>query len=146
MVTNNRSLLHAIIKFIDFMTSCSHKPSRTDFLKMCVFFLNFFRTTQINILAHVCPALGNRVKYKNDFVSESIYNVIVDMAPNFEYTMQKCWWKQQEIKCSEYFSPVLIHQGLCFSFNALNSHEMYRDEYVKKIWNIQTRSKFFFCI
>lgn len=56
------------------------------------FLRNLFRAAQLNALPHVCLSLCHYIELKDDFVNESIYNIIHDMAPNLEYIMKECQW------------------------------------------------------
>lgn len=64
----------------------------------------------------------------NSLMDESIYNVIEGMALSFDDVMYRCWWQNKIRNCSKYFLPVFTEDGFCFTFNALNSHEMYTNE------------------
>ncbi|XP_055308681.1 pickpocket protein 28-like, partial [Sitodiplosis mosellana] len=88
---------------------------------------------QLNALAHICPLLPQRLKSKENFATESIYDTIKNLAPNLEYTIQSCSWKQKRINCSEFMSPILTSNGLCFQFNALNSRDIYTTEMAPSI-------------
>lgn len=66
-------------------------------------------------------------RYRNDFVNESIYDIIDDFAPNIDYVMHECRWQQQK-NCFDYISPMMTHKGKCFAFNALSSYDMYTDQ------------------
>lgn len=61
-----------------------------------------------------------------DFLNESIYSTIIDIAPDLDDTIDRCLWKYNVISCSE-FSAVFSEDGLCFTFNALNSHEIFTE-------------------
>lgn len=87
--------------------------------------------TRLNALAHVCPLLPHLIEYKDNFTDESIYATIQDMAPNTRESFSPfCGWQRKFSKCSKLFTRVLTDDGLCLTFNALNSHEMYTNEYV----------------
>lgn len=64
------------------------------------------------------------------YTSESIYDVVEDMALTLDDVVHKCWWQGKEIDCAKHLMPVFNEEGLCFTFNALNSHEVYRNECV----------------
>lgn len=88
--------------------------------------MNLFRAKQLNALAHVCPNLQSNVEHMD--TNELIYEIIEDMAPNLGYVVQECRWQQKKINCSEYITPILTSEGLCFTFNALNPYDIYTDK------------------
>lgn len=69
-------------------------------------------------------------KYKLDnFTDDTIYDVIQEMAPILTETILAFKWKDLvEFGRSEFIVPILTESGLCFTFNALNSHEIYTNE------------------
>lgn len=84
--------------------------------------------TRLNALAHICPILPHLIPYNDNFTDESIYDTIQDIAPSIRQSTMGCMWQRRVAKCFEIFSPVLTEEGLCFAFNAQNSHEIYTDE------------------
>lgn len=87
---------------------------------------------RIKHLAHICPFLRNNISYnENDnFTNESIYKSIEDITPTIHELTEMCQWGEITGKCSHLLEPIMTEDGICFTFNALNSHEMYTDEYV----------------
>lgn len=83
-------------------------------------------------LLHTCQfrAWGFN-RFEKQFVNESIYDIIQDMAPSIDGTLKKCRWKSVNVPCSDLFEPIFTSQGLCFSFNALNSEEIFTDKCVE---------------
>ena len=79
-------------------------------------------------LVNVCPLLTVVIPNKNDFADEDIFNAIEDVAPNVEQITLSCAWKGAIINCSEYLEPILTHHGVCFTFNGLNSRDIYTDQ------------------
>lgn len=90
--------------------------------------LNIFRTRRLNGVVNVCPLLPNLVSFKDRFENESIYDTIQDVAPQFEDIFNECFFDDRNYPCSQKMKPILTDDGLCFAFNALNSHEMYTNE------------------
>lgn len=96
-------------------------------------FVQFFRKQRMDALTQICDNLPESfdVENRNDlqhFINESIYDVIRDMAPNFEETVQICWWQSKIENCSKFVFPVMTEEGICFTFNSLNSREIYTDQ------------------
>lgn len=52
-----------------------------------------------------------------------------DMAPTCIDTFSYCQWRNRVRPCHELFKPVFTEKGLCFAFNALNSHETFTNEW-----------------
>lgn len=83
----------------------------------------------MEVLAHICRFYGPVHDHlKDSFLNESIYDIIGDMAPKFDDTLSNCKWRNKERRCQELFKPVFTERGLCFAFNALNSHEIFTNE------------------
>lgn len=80
----------------------------------------------MSILAHYCPLL-QKIPFEYDFIGESMYEFIQLVAPSLEYSIVDCIWILDK-NCVKYITPVLTDDGLCFTFNALNSHDIYTDE------------------
>lgn len=79
-------------------------------------------------LQSVCPILESVFETEEKFSPDLIYEAIEDMAPKIDDVLDACRWKGKRFKCSERFAPVFTRFGLCFAFNALNSHDFYTDE------------------
>lgn len=60
----------------------------------------------------------------------TIYDVIEDMAPQFNETFLACQWQGKVDDCTKYIVPVFTEDGFCFSFNALNAHDIFTEEYI----------------
>lgn len=80
-------------------------------------------------LIHICQFyLPMNLDFGHEFMNDTIYDIIREMAPSLNDTMLECMWQYDVDNCSELFRPILTDEGLCFTFNAINSHEMYTKE------------------
>lgn len=80
--------------------------------------------------AHVCdPFLVEDFNLEQIHTGNSVYNIINDISPTFNDTMRLCKWRHKIDFCSAYFVPILTEEGVCFTFNALNSRDIYTEKY-----------------
>lgn len=80
-------------------------------------------------LLHICEFLDIKyAKFGSKFTNESIYEIIQNVAPSFNKTLTACKWQFKIYNALELFAPVLTGEGVCFSFNALNSRDIFTDE------------------
>lgn len=64
------------------------------------------------------------------YENETIYKTIRELAPKTIFSNSKCSWLGDEKPCPHYLRASLTEQGLCYSFNVLNSNEIYTNECV----------------
>lgn len=77
-------------------------------------------------IAHICDFMMHA--FDDKFIDGSIYDVIRDMAPSFGNTIVDCLSPDKAFGCSDLFVPIFTQDGQCFSFNDLNSHQVFTDE------------------
>lgn len=84
---------------------------------------------RLNSLAHICPFLPHLITYRDNFTNESIYDTIQDIAPSMRDSILLWDWERRKIRGTKWWSEIFTDDGLCFAFNALNSRDIYTDEY-----------------
>lgn len=83
-------------------------------------------------LIHLCQLNENKVivcdHFGNQFMNDSIYQLIHEMAPTCNETLSYCKWQERKYPCMELFKPVFTEKGICFAFNALNSRDTFSEQ------------------
>lgn len=72
--------------------------------------------------SHLSDAMQLEEEYTSDIIDK-----LREMAPTFNETMFFCKFRNALQPCQELFKEVMTEEGLCFTFNVLNSQELYRD-------------------
>lgn len=57
--------------------------------------------------------------------SESVYETIQNIGPEPSSVILFATWISQYVR----FMPIFTNEGLCFTFNSMNSEEIYTEEY-----------------
>lgn len=78
-------------------------------------------------LAQICPFLRNHVKFSDSFTNESIYDTIQEVALKLQRSDLNCF-NSMFLDCFDWLKPLITEDGYCFTFNALNAHDMYTNE------------------
>lgn len=80
-------------------------------------------------VAQICDAhLTDSFELGKNFTDYSIFDIIQDVAPTFNDTMFFCKWRNENNYCTKFFQPILTEEGVCYTFNVLNSRDIYKPE------------------
>lgn len=63
-----------------------------------------------------------------DAEEDDLWDTISDFAPPFNETLVDCKLFGEQIDCDKLFVARTSARGLCYTFNTLNSYEMYTNE------------------
>lgn len=79
---------------------------------------------------HLCNAqLIEYLEFGQNITTNEIYDIVRDLAPSLNDTMYYCKWRNEFNDCNAIFLPILTEEGICYTFNALNSRDIYTNEY-----------------
>lgn len=82
-------------------------------------------------ISHLCePHLMESFQLGKNNTDERIFKIINELAPSFTDIMFFCKYRNKFNLCQNYFKSILTDEGVCFTFNALNSEEVYTDKYI----------------
>lgn len=60
---------------------------------------------------------------------KSVVDLVDEIAFHRDEVLENCVWADQPINNCKYFRPVITSEGLCYSFNTLNSREIFSNKY-----------------
>lgn len=77
-------------------------------------------------LSHICDlkTFGGFEVGKN-FTDAVLIQQINDISIKLNDSLHYCNWHYKDKKCFELFRPILTEEGICFTFNSLNSRDIY---------------------
>lgn len=79
-------------------------------------------------MANVCNTKEFRQPWNNSRKPFDMVQLIKDMAIPRNETIRDCLFGEGDEQCTNLFTPVLTIEGICFTFNILNSNAIYRKE------------------
>lgn len=90
-----------------------------------------FRLQRMEALLQLCdPEVAKLLNHiGTDFTNSGFFDVISQIAPEFHNTMFSCNWRNDDPYCFKNFRTTITEEGVCYTFNALNSRDIYTDEY-----------------
>lgn len=65
----------------------------------------------------------NIMQYTDDLVIQSL----VAISPSKNGTILRCHWHNEQELCYDHFHRLLTDEGVCYTFNAFNSRDLYTE-------------------
>lgn len=94
----------------------------------------YVRYEKLSAIAQVCDAhLFLNTGFGKNFSDGRIVDQLREMAPSFDEMLFVCKWRNAPLfTCQNLFTEVLTEEGVCYTFNVLESEEMFREESIQK--------------
>ncbi len=93
--------------------------------------LKCFRVRYMQAISQVCDAhLTDKFEIGGNLDDKEITETLKTFAPTLNETMLLCKFRNKLEFCNKFFEEIVTDEGHCFTFNMLNSRELYREGYV----------------
>lgn len=88
------------------------------------------RLKRLEALIQICDSFTFTEFNLGETISDaSIVETLFNMSIKIEDSMHYCEWRSDDIDCRNLFRPILTEDGFCFTFNSLNSRDIYTEKY-----------------
>lgn len=79
-------------------------------------------------LIHICDAdTFEGFGVGKNFTDASMVQTLYEISIRLSDSLKDCEWRNKNMNCKDLFRPILTEDGICFTFNSLNSRDIYSD-------------------
>ncbi|CAH1154735.1 unnamed protein product [Phaedon cochleariae] len=78
----------------------------------------------------VCDSIDESYKEKlppNKTFTEDFFDSLDYLKPSFSEVFSICQFMGHDVECEDLFVPVVVDEGICYTFNMLNREDIYKD-------------------
>ncbi|GAB0099479.1 pickpocket protein 28 [Sergentomyia squamirostris] len=135
------------------VTICPETKSKREFLNYTEVY-HLFRSAEpeynltdeqiakFEAVSQVCDAhLVADTKIGENTTDSKCAEYLREMAPTAEEILFFCKWRNTPDTCEDLFTDILTEEGFCYTFNALNSSEIYRESALHDDFVFHTHNK-----
>lgn len=79
-------------------------------------------------IAQICNPQSDQIDMRNVLEPEDIVSTLINMTRWRGDVFRSCKWKNENINCSDFTNVILTDEGICLSFNIMDSGELLRYE------------------
>lgn len=76
----------------------------------------------------VCSDIPGWINFGNLTIGKECIDYIRELSPTFSEVFEYCEFGNVGYLCEELFSEIITEEGLCYTFNILNSMDLYKEE------------------
>lgn len=106
---------------------------------------SFRRNDRFEASSHVCESylVRDRGDPEKNFTDGSIVDTLLDIAPAYNDTLYGFKWRN-EVDVDAKLQKIITEEGVCYTFNDLNSKDIYTEECVAKLFLCVSLFMFYF--
>lgn len=83
----------------------------------------------LEAIAQVCdPHLFSGVNISSGLKASEIVPLLKSITVSLNETTLFCKWRNQVALCDEFFTEIITEEGFCYTFNILNSSELFKED------------------